>query len=95
LTRVGGRQHQPITQPGVDRVGDAERDSEASHENPAVRRDSAIDRVRFDAGGHITQMRDRFGNFVNVFSPGPSDFGGTLYIEGVNLTGVFTWNSRF
>jgi hypothetical protein len=40
-------------------------------------------------------MRDRFGNFVNVFSPGPSDFGGTLYIEGVNLTGVFTWNSRF
>jgi RHS repeat-associated protein len=36
---------------------------------------------RFDAGGHITQMRDRFGNFVNVFSPGPGGCTGALPIE--------------
>jgi YD repeat-containing protein len=36
---------------------------------------------RFDAGGHITQMRDRFGNFVNVAYPGPGGCTGALSNE--------------
>jgi RHS repeat-associated protein len=60
-----------------------------------------LESIRNAGSVSVSQSPSQWSDITSI-SGGPfegplalSEFGGTLYIEGVNLTGVFSWNSRF